>query len=214
MKTKKMSIMVVLSVFSISGILYAQQEQPPNIMQPKADMKCGMNARMDQNKGRPEMGARETRDGHHSMRMNMGKKRPQMDMPIFQRIEHARNAGATEEQISTISEVMFSYQIMRIDLQAKSEKAQLKLMRLNKQNEQNIEATMQMVDILNQARGEMFKQDILTKMKVRNILGKDIYDRMKKDRPRGSMGGHRNNSPKPCEGPMNNCPQESQQRPK
>ena len=67
----------------------------------------------------------------------------------------------------------------RADLRTQVEKAELSLRYAMQAPEVDESAVITAVDVLNEARGQIFKQDTLFRLKVRNILGDDVLKAMR-----------------------------------
>ena len=85
--------------------------------------------------------------------------------------EQLKQAGATDAQIQSVMDAEFEMQKKRIDLQAAVDKAQLTLEHLLQATTTDEKAVMQAVDAVNQARDEMFKMEIASRLKMKQLLG-------------------------------------------
>ena len=106
----------------------------------------------------------------------------------------AKMAGATEEQIAKLEAINTEQQEKRIDLQAAVEKAELKMNSLIRAKDQDEKAILQAADVLNQARGELFKLHLSSMIKEKQILGEAILRKMHETGPL-SEGGHHGMAP-------------------
>jgi len=104
--------------------------------------------------------------------------------------EAAKQAGATDQQIEALKTFVFEQRIKRVDLQAAAEKADLALDHLMQSEAVDEKAALKAADALTSARGELFKQDISSRVKVREILGdavlKKLHERMPPKAPEPS----------------------------
>jgi hypothetical protein len=106
-----------------------------------------------------------------------------------------RKAGASEQQIVALEEFMFEQRMKLIDLRAASEKAEMTMERLLRASNTDEKALMQAVDALNQARGALFKTDVESRMKVKQVLGEELLRKLREQGPpnrperRGEGGG-------------------------
>jgi hypothetical protein len=160
----------------------ARPGQPPDMrpggapeMRPGGapDMRPGGDAGM-----RPAAPPRERMEGRPGLRGG-GAMMPDA--------EHAKEAGASEQQIQALTEASFDLQAKRIDLQAASEKANLALERLMMATSVDEKAILKAVDAANEARSELFKLDVTARMKVKQILGDGILRKLREQvRPEGA----------------------------
>ncbi len=112
--------------------------------------------------------------------------------------ERVKQAGATDQQIDALQAFAFDQRIQRIDLQAAVDKADATLDHLMKSDAVDEKAALQAADALSKARGELFKQEVASRVKVREILGADVMKKLDDMRsPRALQGPGRN---APCQG--------------
>ena len=102
--------------------------------------------------------------------------------------EHAKQAGATDQQIEAFKTFAFEQQTKLIDLRAAVEKAELALNHLMKSEAVDEKAALKAADALSQARGELFKQEIAEQVKVREILGADVLKKLHSAPPPRAQG--------------------------
>ena len=134
--------------------------------------------------GPPPMG------GPGGARMAMGEERhgPMGHPPMGLDVERAKKAGATEAQIQALEDFEFEQSTKRIDLQATAEKADLKLNHLIKAQTADEKAIFQAVDVLNQARGDVFKLEIASMLKAKQVLGEAVLQKLHDMGPPSAMG--------------------------
>jgi len=128
---------------------------------------------------------------------------------IMMDIERVKKAGANDQQIQALAEFEFEQQSKRIDLRAASEKADLKLRHLLEAKNVNEKDVMQAVETMNQARGELFKLDIVGMLKAKQVLGEDILQKLREGCPPDRMGPRmqdfRGHNEKPDKRPNGPC---------
>lgn len=108
---------------------------------------------------------------------------PPMDMPMIQPgppppqgpmmpdVQRLEKAGATEEQIQAYSDFWYEQQVKRISLRAASETADIELDHLLQTSPTDDAAIQEAIDAVNEARGALFKLDILSRITTKQILG-------------------------------------------
>ena len=130
---------------------------------------------------------------------------PPMDMPMMQPgmppphgpmmpdVRRLEKAGATEEQIQAYSDFWYDQQVQRIGLRAASETADIELDRLmHAKTPADETAIQEAIDAVNEARGALFKLEILSQVTTKQILGDKIMRSLcEQDRPRPDMQGPR-----------------------
>ena len=97
-----------------------------------------------------------------------------------------KEAGATEQQLEALKKFSDEQQLKRIDLQAAVEKAEATLGQLMQGEAADEKAAHKAVDALSQARAELLKQEISSKLKTKEILGAEV---VKKIRAMGPPAG-------------------------
>lgn len=104
-----------------------------------------------------------------------------------------RRAGASERQIQALEEYMFEQQMKLIDLWAASEKAEMTMERLRRASDVDEKALLQAVDALNQTRGVMFRTEVESWIKVKQVLGEEILRKLREQGPlhRSTISGPR-----------------------
>ena len=98
--------------------------------------------------------------------------------------EQARKAGASEQQVQALADAAFAQQTKRIDLQAAVEKADLALEHLMRAATVDEKAAMEAADAVSKARADLFKLDIASRLKVKQILGEELLRKMHEQAPR------------------------------
>jgi hypothetical protein len=102
--------------------------------------------------------------------------------------ERARQAGATAQQVEALEALAFDQRIKRIELRAAAEKAEAALDRLMKGDAVDEKAALQAAGALIQARGELFKLELASRVKVRGLLGADVLEKLRAPPPRAPQG--------------------------
>ena len=102
--------------------------------------------------------------------------------------EVAKQAGATDQQIEALKTFAFEQRIKRVDLQAAAEKADLALDHLMQSEAVDEKAALKAADALTSARGELFKLDISSRVKVREILGDAVLKKLHERVPPKAQG--------------------------
>jgi hypothetical protein len=93
--------------------------------------------------------------------------------------ERARQAGATDQQIEALGALAFEQRIKQIELRAAVEKADAALDHLMNNETVDEKAALQAADALIQARGELFKLELTSRVKVRGLLGADVLKKLR-----------------------------------
>lgn len=162
-ETRWMLIAVLLLAGSLGA--YAQGGGPSG---PNSDGPPGM--RQGPGPGQRPPGPPEMRGGGPNMLPNP---------------ERLRKAGASDEQMASLDALMFEQRTASIDQRAAVEKAEIALERLMHSSAPDEKAVMKAVDTLNAARGELFKAEIATQVKVRALLGEDLLRKVREQGPPG-----------------------------
>lgn len=171
MKAKKMLGAMTVAVLTMGGVMA--------LAEPGFEPQAGMPG--DRPQGGPGRGPLSMGQGHQGPmgQHSMGSCDP----------ERAKKAGATDEQIQKIEAIQLDQQSKRIDLQAAAEKAELKLRTLMKSEKTDEKALLQAADEVNQARGELFKLELSTLCKTKQILGDAVMKKMREMGPPSHMMG-------------------------
>ncbi len=174
MKTVRMIAIATTVLMMSEAGLYAQPSKPPEI-------ELGMAA------------PARTFDRRHEDRMMpppfspCGRMNDPKDMlGCFSGMpdsDSMRRAGATEQQIGILEEFMFEQCMKCIDLRAAAEKAEMTMERLLKTTDPDEKAVMQAADALNQARGQVFKESVMCRIKVKQVLGDKLMHKLIEQRP-------------------------------
>jgi Spy/CpxP family protein refolding chaperone len=109
--------------------------------------------------------------------------------------DQLKRIGATDAQIQALTDLDFDMQTKQIDLRAKAEKADLAMHHQMQGATVDEKAVMEAVDALNQARGEMFKLEIATQLKRKQILGEDLLRKFHEMAPSPEMRDRRMSGP-------------------
>jgi|GEM_PF-2498031 len=173
----------VVAVLLVGGVaLYAQRGGSPDMKPGGApDMQNGASQPMPP-PGMPDMRAGGPADG----RM-VGHGGPHGCRAMMPDPAGMLKAGASEQQVQALDEFAFEQQVKRIDLNAAAEKADLTVEHLMRASSLDEKAVGQAVDTLTQARGELFKLDIASRIKVRQVLGEDILRKLREQCPPDRM---------------------------
>lgn len=177
------------AVVSICLGALAQQERGPE-PRPASPGGCPMMNREGGNPGMPGC-PMMNREG-----ANPGMAGSPMMMPPEMR---AARAGATAIQVKALEDAMLDMQAKRIDHKAAVEKGELALTRLTRASTLDEKEIMKAADALNQARGELFKDELAMQIKMQQILGDEIFRKM---REQGPCEGGRPTPPPPPPGPQ------------
>lgn len=97
--------------------------------------------------------------------------------------EKLKAAGATDKQLEAIKALADEQQMKRIDLAAAVEKAELTLNKLLGAETPDTAAALKAVDALSQARAELTKLEIGTRLKIRETLGAEVQKKLRELRP-------------------------------
>jgi hypothetical protein len=98
--------------------------------------------------------------------------------------DRLRELGVTDEQIGEFKKLEHGAALERVDLRAEIEKAEVVLRYAMQATDVEEAEVIKAVDALNDARGKMFKQDTLFRLKVRSTLGDDVLKQLRPRRPR------------------------------
>ncbi len=175
---------IILGTALVAGTMaYAQQGGPQEGIQSRPEMEFHKGSSYADRMHGPEQEA-ETPGAYRSSR-RPDARGPHARPPLMLDLQCAKASGATDDQIKAVSEAIFNREIMRIELQTKIDKADLTLHHLLTQAEQDSEAISKTVDILNDARGAMFKANVLAPIKLRQMLGEAVFLKMQEIQHRG-----------------------------
>ena len=105
---------------------------------------------------------------------------PQMGMPSS---EMLKQAGATDAQIQALTDVYRAQMEKQGDLRAAADQANSALMRLMTGTNTDEKAVLAAADTLNQARGELFKLNLVGELKRKQILGEELLRKIREMRP-------------------------------
>jgi hypothetical protein len=188
MKTSQV-FRVMMGATLLSGVALAQADGPQGPA-PRGD---GVGVRPE-NQGRKQMErcGRGMQEGGCPMQRQEGgsggmeRQQMQRGCPMLGRgpqeipgPERLKEVGATEQQMEMLKKLNTEQQLKRIDLQATAEKAEVMLGQIMQNEAVDEKAAFKAVDELSQARAELIKQDISSKLKVREILGAEIIKKIR-----------------------------------
>lgn len=178
----------------------ALQPPPPQEPEPQSLM---MGDNHQRGMSRPSRGP----GGSNAKRQN--PRPPQTPSP-----EQLKKAGATDAQIQALSDLDFSQQGKRIDLQARIEKAELTLGHLLQAASVDETAVLDATDVLTSAQGEMFKLEISSQLKVRQMLGEELLRKLREmgPPPQMSQPPRAREQGEPGHGPQNTPPEAGHMR--
>ncbi len=113
--------------------------------------------------------------------------------------ERLKEIGATEQQIEALAKLNDAQQLKRVDLQAAVEKAELSLRQVMQADGADEKAAHQAVDALSQARAELMKQEISSRLKAKEVLGADLVKKLRELGPPKGPGrpGRPEEGPRP-----------------
>jgi len=193
-KSQVLGVMVGAAL--LSGTAFAEPDRPqgpgPRDYAPGFRPPCEA--------GRPGEGMRRGRPGQEGGRgmrpegaeqpgMRRGGFGPEGGPGVPFNPERLKQAGATEQQIKALSDFQFEQQNKRIDLQAAAEKAELALDQLMKDAGADEKAALKAADALTQARGELFKLGVSSRIKARQIIGEEVLKKLHEQKPPEGRGG-------------------------
>ena len=145
-------------------------------MQRQGPSEEGFCPAMRQERGREGMERPQMRPDGPGPGMEMGRK-------PFLNPKRLKEAGATEQQLEALKKFADEQQFKRIDLQAAVEKAELSLEQLMRSETVDEKAAFKAVDALSQARTEVFKLEVGSKLKMREILGAEVEKKLREMGP-------------------------------
>ena len=98
-----------------------------------------------------------------------------------------KDAGATDAQLTALKTFANEQQLKRIDMQAAVDKAELTLDQLMGSEAADEKAALKAADALSQARAEIFKLEISSKLKMSEILGAEVQKKLREMGPPEGM---------------------------
>ena len=116
-----------------------------------------------------------------------------------------KEAGATDQQLAALKAFANEQQLKQVDLRAAAEKAELTLKQLMDSETTDEKAALKAADTLSQARAELFKLEISSKLKMREILGAEIQKKLHEMGPPEGME-RQGLGPRPEGQPRRNAP--------
>ncbi len=134
---------------------------------------------------RPEGGP----EGMECPQMRRGGPGPGMEIgrKPFLNPKRLKEAGATDQQLTALKAFANEQQMKRIDLQAAVDKAELTLDQLMGSEAADEKAALKAADALSQARAEVFKLEISSKLKMNEILGAEVQKKLREMGPPEGM---------------------------
>jgi len=187
---KKRVLAVMMGAAVMCGSALAQADGPQEQSPREGDRPHCRPA--DAGRGRPEQPGPENQDfrpagrpeGRDRSRMRQGGNEGSLPDP-----KRLKEAGATEEQLAALKKIVEEQQFKRIDLKAAAEKAEWALDIQMKSDSADEKTVLKAVDELCQARAELFKLEIGSKLKVREILGSAVMKKLHEMGPKDRAGG-------------------------
>jgi len=111
-----------------------------------------------------------------------------------------KDAGATEQQIESVKTLVQETQMKEVDLRAATEKAELALQQLERASKTDEAALLKAVDALSLAKTEQLRQQVLSKVRIKNLLGEAVVKKLQERRPMfGGSGPEAGPSCRPLE---------------
>lgn len=197
MKTSQV-ISAMMGATLLSGVALAQDERPRGEepgRRPDAEMRerGEMRERIQQRERMQPRERMQQRGGPEADgRQQMQRGGPGPGIEIGQRGFHnplrLKEAGATDQQLEALKALANEQQVKRIDLQAAVDKADLTLNQLLDSDKPDADAALKAVDTLSQARAELSKLEIGTRLKMRETLGPDVQKKLRELGPREGGG--------------------------
>lgn len=92
--------------------------------------------------------------------------------------EVLQDLGVSEEQIASLRDIEYASRKKAIDLHADVERAELELRRIMDSDAPDEDDVMEAAEKVNRTRGELFKSDLLTRLKVQRLLGVEIIRKL------------------------------------
>jgi Spy/CpxP family protein refolding chaperone len=198
MKTKQV-ISVMMGAALLSGVAFAQADGPqgqgprgdrPGVRPPcERQEGAGMRRGGPGQEGGPGMRQGRRPEGMGGPGMQRGGPGPQGGHGRQPSPEQLKRAGATDQQLEALKKLNDEQQFKRIDLQSSVEKAELALRQLMQSDAADEKTALKAVDTLSQARAELMKQEISSKLKAKEILGAELIKKMREMGP--PEGGER-----------------------
>ncbi|MEI7899096.1 MAG: hypothetical protein WCK89_02510 [bacterium] len=155
--------------------------RPPFEGQPGACIRRGAPGQED----RPGMmpGCRQEKTGNPGVQSGGPGPGMEIGRRPFLNPQRLKEAGATDQQLEALKTFANEQQLKQIDLRAAVEKAELTLNQLMSSETLDEKAALKAVDTLNQARAEIFKMEVSSKLKTRGILGKEVEKKLREMGP-------------------------------
>jgi len=204
MKTNQV-FSVMAGIAFLSGAAFAQADGPqgPGPREEGAGMRPERSARMQcgrpgRERGPDMMPARQHRDmGEPQMRRDgLGPREIRDRMPDPAQL---KKAGATDQQLEALRKLADEQQLKRIDLKAAAEKAELAFEQQMRGEAVDAKAALKAADALSQTRADLFRLEVSSKLKAREILGAEVLKKLHELGAREGVG-------QPPAGPRSECP--------
>ncbi len=114
--------------------------------------------------------------------LSRGPRRHHGPPPITRQLEKLKELGVSDDQIQVLKDLEYEMGLERVDLKAGVEKAELSLRQQMESEAPDHEAVLELVEELNTARGEMFRSHIEMQLKVREVVGADVIQKLRPER--------------------------------
>ena len=113
--------------------------------------------------------------------------RPQGERPFWEDPQMAERLGLSPEQRNKLADLALQHRLVRVDLNAAREKAQIALDPLINAAVPNEAQVMAQVDRVVQAEGAIRKDEIKMQLEVRQLLTPDQWRRVREDQLRRTL---------------------------
>ena len=120
----------------------------------------------------------EPGDSSAGRKDNVQRASHEQQPPGIPDLKRATEVGASDQQIEKLRKYGFEQQVKRIELQAAADNASVALELLLSGPTPDENTVWTAVAAVNQARDELFKLDIATRLKVKQILGDEIMRKL------------------------------------
>jgi Spy/CpxP family protein refolding chaperone len=189
-------IRMVMGAALLSGSAFAQAEEPQDLrgegrgFRPEGGEQARMERRERMERRGPGSGffGPEMRPGRGpegegaGPRMGRGGNGPEGCLRGTPDPKRLKEAGATDQQLDALKAFHDEQQLKRIDLKAAAEKAEVVFEQLMRSETVDEKAALKAAETLSQARAEIFKAEVASQLKFREILGADVLKKLREDR--------------------------------